>query len=84
MVLGKHGKSLKRKIYDSGLRVGRNRSLTYFLLLTASELFRQSSIVIIGGNFICTLGHKDAAYVRSHFDGIEVRVPDAPRANEFW
>ena len=28
------------------------------------------------------LGHKDAAYVRSHFDGIEVRVPDAPRPNE--
>lgn len=28
------------------------------------------------------LGHKDAAYVRSHFDGIEVRINDAPRANE--
>jgi hypothetical protein len=28
------------------------------------------------------LGHKDAAYVRSHFDGIEIRVSDAPRANE--
>ena len=28
------------------------------------------------------LGHKDAAYVRTHFDAIEVRVPDAPRANE--
>lgn len=28
------------------------------------------------------LGHKDAAYVRSHFDGMEVRVPDAPRADE--
>ncbi|WP_282604306.1 amino acid synthesis family protein [Pelagibius sp. Alg239-R121] len=28
------------------------------------------------------LGHKDAAYVRSHFDGIEVSLPDAPRANE--
>jgi hypothetical protein len=28
------------------------------------------------------LGHKDAAFVRSHFDAIEVRVPDAPRANE--
>jgi hypothetical protein len=28
------------------------------------------------------LGHKDAAYVRSHFDGMEIRVPDAPRANE--
>lgn len=28
------------------------------------------------------LGHKDAAYVRSHFDGIEVRISDAPRADE--
>lgn len=28
------------------------------------------------------LGHKDAAYVRSHFDAIEIRVPDAPRAAE--
>jgi hypothetical protein len=28
------------------------------------------------------LGHKDAAYVRSHFDGIEVRMNDAPRQNE--
>jgi len=28
------------------------------------------------------LGHKDAAYVRSHFDAIEARVGDAPRANE--
>ena len=28
------------------------------------------------------LGHKDAAYVRSHFDAMEVRVSDAPRARE--
>ena len=28
------------------------------------------------------LGHKDAAYVRSHFDAIEVRLPDAPRGSE--
>lgn len=28
------------------------------------------------------LGHKDAAYVRSHFDGVEVRLNDAPRAGE--
>ena len=28
------------------------------------------------------LGHKDAAYVRSHFDGMEVRMADAPRADE--
>jgi hypothetical protein len=28
------------------------------------------------------LGHKDAAFVRSHFDGMEVHISDAPRANE--
>ncbi len=28
------------------------------------------------------LGHKEAAYVRSHFDGMEVYITDAPRANE--
>ena len=28
------------------------------------------------------LGHKDAAYVRSHFDGMEVWLNDSPRAGE--
>ncbi|RWR44144.1 amino acid synthesis family protein [Sinirhodobacter ferrireducens] len=28
------------------------------------------------------LGHKDAAYVRSHFDGMEIRIADAPRPGE--
>jgi len=28
------------------------------------------------------LGHKDAAYVRSHFDAMEIRISDAPRAHE--
>lgn len=28
------------------------------------------------------LGHKDAAYVRSHFDGMRVMLNDAPRADE--
>ena len=28
------------------------------------------------------LGHKDAAFVRSHFDAMEARVADAPRPNE--
>jgi hypothetical protein len=28
------------------------------------------------------LGHKDAAFVRSHFDAMEARVADAPRVNE--
>ncbi|HXU57149.1 MAG TPA: amino acid synthesis family protein [Verrucomicrobiae bacterium] len=28
------------------------------------------------------LGHKDAAFVRSHFDAVEIRIPDAPRGDE--
>lgn len=36
----------------------------------------------IGTAIDVPLGHKDAAFVRSHFDAIEARVPDAPRANE--
>jgi len=28
------------------------------------------------------LGHKDAAFVRSHFDAFEFRIPDAPRSHE--
>lgn len=28
------------------------------------------------------LGHKDAAFVRSHFDAMEARITDAPRAQE--
>ena len=35
-----------------------------------------------GVPFDIPLGHKDAAFERSHFDGMEVRVADAPRANE--
>jgi hypothetical protein len=38
-----------------------------------------------GGPGLCLdipLGHKDAAFVRSHFDGMEVRIADAPRADE--
>ena len=36
----------------------------------------------IGAAIDVPLGHKDAAYVRSHFDAIEARVADAPRAGE--
>ncbi len=35
-----------------------------------------------GARIDVPLGHKDAAYVRSHFDGMEVGMPDAPRADE--
>jgi hypothetical protein len=36
----------------------------------------------MGATIDVPLGHKDAAYVRSHFDAIEARVTYAPRANE--
>lgn len=36
----------------------------------------------LGAPIDIPLGHKDAAFVRSHFDAMEVRVPDAPRAGE--
>jgi hypothetical protein len=35
-----------------------------------------------GATLDVPLGHVNAAYVRSHFDAMEVRVPDAPRAGE--
>ncbi len=36
----------------------------------------------LGAAIDVPLGHKDAAFVRSHFDAIEASVPDAPRAGE--
>jgi hypothetical protein len=36
----------------------------------------------LGSAIDVPLGHKDAAYVRSHFDAIEARVADAPHADE--
>ncbi|MFC0241815.1 amino acid synthesis family protein [Rhodopseudomonas telluris] len=36
----------------------------------------------LGAELDIPLGHKDAAFVRSHFDGMQVSVGDAPRANE--
>jgi hypothetical protein len=36
----------------------------------------------LGAELDIPLGHKDAAFVRSHFDGMQVSINDAPRANE--
>jgi hypothetical protein len=36
----------------------------------------------IGAELDIPLGHKDAAFVRSHFDGMQVTINDAPRADE--
>ena len=36
----------------------------------------------LGAGIDVPLGHKDAAFVRSHFDAVEIRIPDAPRGDE--
>lgn len=36
----------------------------------------------LGAPIDVPLGHKDAAFVRSHFDAMEVRIADAPRRDE--
>ena len=36
----------------------------------------------LGAAIDVPLGHKDAAFVRSHFDAIEARIADAPRRDE--
>jgi hypothetical protein len=41
-----------------------------------------SKMGVMGTAIDVPLGHKDAAWVASHFDAMEARVPDAPRANE--
>ncbi len=39
-------------------------------------------VAAAGAGIDVPLHHRTAAYVRSHFDSIEMRVPDAPRPNE--
>jgi hypothetical protein len=41
-----------------------------------------TSVGVMGARLDVPLGHKDAAYVRAHFDAINVGVPDAPRPDE--
>ncbi len=36
----------------------------------------------VGARIDIPIGHINAAYVRSHFDAMEVGVPDAPRSHE--
>jgi hypothetical protein len=41
-----------------------------------------SKVGAVGAAIDIPIHHKDAAYVRSHFDSFELRVPDAPRPDE--
>ena len=52
--------------------------------LGAAKAIVPSSMKVggVGCRIDIPLGHTNAAYVRSHFDGMEVGIPDAPRSNE--
>jgi hypothetical protein len=41
-----------------------------------------SKVGPMGASLDVPLAYKDALYVRSHYDAIEVRIPDAPRPDE--
>ena len=53
-----------------------------WLCRKAPRWCRRPRSAALGTTIDVPLGHKDAAFVRSHFDAIEARVPDAPRAGE--
>jgi len=59
----------KAQSYGKAAAVGENGELEH-------------AAAILGTTLDIPLGHKDAAFVRSHFDGMEVMINDAPRANE--
>lgn len=82
--------------YGKGAIVGENGELEHGALwhvpggyAMRSELGRSNAIVPscmkrggVGSRLDIPLGHINAAYVRSHFDGIEVGLSDGPRADE--
>ncbi|MEW9918772.1 amino acid synthesis family protein [Marimonas sp. MJW-29] len=82
--------------YGKGAVVGENGELEHGALwhvpggYAMRGLLGQSNAIVpscmkrggIGTRLDIPLGHINAAYVRSHFDGIEVGLPDGPRADE--
>lgn len=82
--------------YGKGAIVGENGELEHAALwhvpggYAMRGLLGQSNAIVpscmkrggVGSRLDVPLGHINAAYVRSHFDGIEVGLPDGPRADE--
>ena len=82
--------------YGKGAMVGEAGELEHGALWHAPggyamrELLNDSNAIVpsskkvagVGGRLDVPITHINASYVRSHFDGIEVRLNDAPRANE--
>ncbi len=83
--------------YGKGAIIGENGELEHAAAILHPKLgkpFRQAIIrglaLIpsnkkvggVGTSLDIGLNHKDAAFIRSHFDSMEVRIYDAPKANE--
>jgi hypothetical protein len=87
----------KAESYGKAAAVGENGELEHAAAILHPKLGAPARKVLGGGAALIPsskkrggpgvaldipLGHKDAAFVRSHFDGMEIRVNDAPRADE--
>ncbi|UZW14576.1 amino acid synthesis family protein [Clostridium pasteurianum] len=83
--------------YGKGAIVGGNGELEHAAAILHPKLGKPFRDAVDGGKAIipsakkmgypgCTLDvplhYKDAAFVRTHFDAMEVRIPDGPRDNE--
>ena len=82
--------------YGKGAIVGENGELEHGALwhvpggYAMRGLLGQSNAIVpscmkrggVGSRLDIPLGHINAAYVRSHFDAMEVGLPDGPRADE--
>lgn len=82
--------------YGKGAIVGENGELEHAAMwhvpggYAMRGLLGQSNAIVpscmkrggVGARLDVPLGHINAAYVRSHFDGIEIGLPDGPKADE--
>lgn len=82
--------------YGKGAIVGENGELEHAALwhvpggYAMRGLLGESNAIVpscmkrggVGSRLDVPLGHINAAYVRSHFDGIEIGLPDGPKADE--
>lgn len=83
--------------YGKGVIVGANGELEHAAAIMHPKLgkpFRNAiirglalipsnkKVGAMGSTLDIGLNHKDAAFIRTHFDSMEIRISDAPRANE--
>ena len=68
--------------YGKAAIVGEDGELEHAAAILHPKLGAPLRQAVEKGAALVPSGHKDAAFVRSHFDAMEARVSDAPRAAE--